>query len=265
MSNSGSIASSMTRSESWQCVPPTPSAQSYIRRHGPAARITKSHPPKQRLGLGRHTGTKNTLHKCIASIFGNHREHDVQLKAVPSSSDGSSLDPKLEVSTHGSVPSIDLVSPMPFLFSGPSLHSTRSRSDTIPLQPCEQPSLGRTHTDSFSMIDDTNVNEDMLLEPLVKRGVVQAMSDVLFDQTTPMEQSRQFPEHSHRGLPVEIIQYIFEHLSPLDFNAARHSCRSWFGASLDLNLLKVMLTRGGWQRNLELDQVYIRKLVYLRS
>jgi hypothetical protein len=121
----------------------------------------------------------------------------------------------------------------------------------------EQPSLGRAHADSFSMIDNTNVAEEMLLEPLVKRDAVQIMSDVLFDQIIPTstEHSRQLPGYLHRGLPVEIIQYIFKKLGPLDFNAARHSCRSWFRASLDVNILKVMLIRGGWSSIFEMDQV----------
>lgn len=47
-------------------------------------------------------------------------------------------------------------------------------------------------------------------------------------------------------LPCEIIQQIFEYLSPVHFNAARHTCRSWMEASLDQRLLSCMLKRGGW-------------------
>ncbi|OAL06826.1 hypothetical protein IQ06DRAFT_204093, partial [Phaeosphaeriaceae sp. SRC1lsM3a] len=50
-------------------------------------------------------------------------------------------------------------------------------------------------------------------------------------------------------LPLEIIQQIFGYLSPLDFNAARHSCRTWMRASLDVNIIKVMLIRGGWSND----------------
>jgi hypothetical protein len=47
-------------------------------------------------------------------------------------------------------------------------------------------------------------------------------------------------------MPIEIIQHVFNHLHPKDFNAARHTCRSWMKASLDKRLLGVMLERGGW-------------------
>ncbi|KAH7062058.1 hypothetical protein B0J12DRAFT_224651 [Macrophomina phaseolina] len=47
-------------------------------------------------------------------------------------------------------------------------------------------------------------------------------------------------------LPYEIIQCIFDFLAPIDFNAARHTCRSWMQASLEQRLLSLMLRRGGW-------------------
>jgi hypothetical protein len=53
-------------------------------------------------------------------------------------------------------------------------------------------------------------------------------------------------------LPIEIIQHIFDYLSPKDFNAARHTCRSWMRASLDMSLLSAMLERGGWPSNADL-------------
>ncbi|KAI8935799.1 hypothetical protein NX059_007317 [Plenodomus lindquistii] len=51
---------------------------------------------------------------------------------------------------------------------------------------------------------------------------------------------------AHR-LPLEILQSILLGLGPKDFNAARHTCRNWMLASLDLSLLNTMLNRGGWQ------------------
>lgn len=52
-------------------------------------------------------------------------------------------------------------------------------------------------------------------------------------------------------LPVEILQLIYKHLHPKDFNAARHSCRNWMIASLDKPLLLCMLRRGGWSSGVE--------------
>ncbi|KAK5988578.1 hypothetical protein PT974_10062 [Cladobotryum mycophilum] len=51
-------------------------------------------------------------------------------------------------------------------------------------------------------------------------------------------------------LPTEIIQQIYHLLSPVDFNAARHSCRSWYMASVDRALLTRMLKQGGWWSSL---------------
>ena len=47
-------------------------------------------------------------------------------------------------------------------------------------------------------------------------------------------------------LPLEILQKIYERLDPLDFNAARHTCRVWMSHSQDVKQLGLMLKRGGW-------------------
>lgn len=48
-------------------------------------------------------------------------------------------------------------------------------------------------------------------------------------------------------LPPELVGRIYGYLNPVDFNAARHTCRAWMIASLDETLLELMLGRGGWQ------------------
>ncbi|OAQ68733.1 cefP protein [Pochonia chlamydosporia 170] len=48
------------------------------------------------------------------------------------------------------------------------------------------------------------------------------------------------------NVPIEILQYIYSHLSTSDFNAARHTCRLWFTASLNRKLLVDMLKQAGW-------------------
>ena len=45
--------------------------------------------------------------------------------------------------------------------------------------------------------------------------------------------------------PSEILHQIYYFLAPVDFDAARHTCKSWFLASLDRRLLKIMLGRAG--------------------
>lgn len=50
-------------------------------------------------------------------------------------------------------------------------------------------------------------------------------------------------------LPTELIQSIYRHLGPFDFDSARHVCHNWFNASLCLQLLSMQLKRGGWWTN----------------
>lgn len=61
-------------------------------------------------------------------------------------------------------------------------------------------------------------------------------------------------------LPTEILQQILFILSPVDFNSARHVCRQWFISSLELSLLQVMLSRGGWsgiaQRDIAINKTF---------
>lgn len=53
-------------------------------------------------------------------------------------------------------------------------------------------------------------------------------------------------------LPTEVLQNIYYNLAPADFNAARHSCRSWFIGSLNKTLLMTMLERGGFSSSVGL-------------
>ncbi|OBR04418.1 F-box domain-containing protein [Colletotrichum higginsianum IMI 349063] len=52
-------------------------------------------------------------------------------------------------------------------------------------------------------------------------------------------------------LPVEILHQIYFLLDPPDFNVARHTCRTWFWASLNRSILVTMLKRGGWWSSIE--------------
>ena len=55
-------------------------------------------------------------------------------------------------------------------------------------------------------------------------------------------------------LPAEILEKIYVELSPVDFNAARHTCRSWMIAGLEERLLTLMLSRGGWLGAMKADK-----------
>lgn len=54
-------------------------------------------------------------------------------------------------------------------------------------------------------------------------------------------------------LPAEILLQIYYLLGSVDFNSARHVCRSWYLRSLDLALLHAMLKRGGWSSSLSYE------------
>jgi hypothetical protein len=52
-------------------------------------------------------------------------------------------------------------------------------------------------------------------------------------------------------VPAEIVRQVYGFLRPYDFNAARHTCRSWYIHSLEKSLLESMLKRGGWWRSVQ--------------
>ncbi|TVY15076.1 hypothetical protein LARI1_G006132 [Lachnellula arida] len=68
-------------------------------------------------------------------------------------------------------------------------------------------------------------------------------------QNAPLKQKPD-PAPLASQLPTEIINEILHHLNPADFNSARRICRSWFIASLDQSMLKMMLKRGGFSRTI---------------
>lgn len=58
-------------------------------------------------------------------------------------------------------------------------------------------------------------------------------------------------------IPVEVLEQIYYYMLPVDFNAARHTCRAWMVASLEARLLTYMLKRGGWWTAALADQATI--------
>lgn len=54
-------------------------------------------------------------------------------------------------------------------------------------------------------------------------------------------------------LPAEILEKIYACLSPVDLNAARHTCRAWMIRSLEERLLTKVLQEGGWWRAAKAD------------
>ena len=54
-------------------------------------------------------------------------------------------------------------------------------------------------------------------------------------------------------VPREILQQIYEHSSPADYDAARHTCKSWLLASLDTALQDSMLRAAGCRLGADFD------------
>lgn len=54
-------------------------------------------------------------------------------------------------------------------------------------------------------------------------------------------------------LPTEILERVYAYLSPVDLNAARHTCRAWMIGSLEERLLTRVLKEGGWWRAAKAD------------
>lgn len=64
--------------------------------------------------------------------------------------------------------------------------------------------------------------------------------------STTISQVRPPQQRAVRRIPVEILEKVYYYMSPMDFNAARYTCRAWMAASLETRLLTYMLKRGGW-------------------
>lgn len=61
-------------------------------------------------------------------------------------------------------------------------------------------------------------------------------------------------------LPAEILEKMYACLSPVDFNAARHTCKAWMICSLEEGLLTRALKDSGWWRAAEADMDLHRAL-----
>jgi hypothetical protein len=68
-----------------------------------------------------------------------------------------------------------------------------------------------------------------------------------------MDYSAHYVPSLSARLPIELLQQIYQLLSALDFDAARHTCRLWLFASLDRTLLLSQLKSGGWKTGAEQD------------
>ncbi|KAF1942685.1 hypothetical protein EJ02DRAFT_344890 [Clathrospora elynae] len=323
-------ASLTKRSEVLRHVFPRPSRSRTPQSRKTAPRVTKADHRTIAIASRVQSRPRVAFHRYFTSFFGSAQDREVNTNSPEARSRASSFGSRPASSIYGSAPSLDVVSPATFVFSGPSLRSIGSYSDSTSRLPSLAESgsdvqlLRRARTDSFSILDAASVIEDAILEPGADRGITRTLSDVLLGISTPSEEGEspilldlepaealststnsqsysgrdefhtvrhattsavstfavllspyletsvwkalrvtnrswylalsiaappRFPASYH--LPVEIVQYVYDYLSPKDFNAARHTCRAWMRASLDKKFLNAMLGRGGWLSSTE--------------
>lgn len=130
------------------------------------------------------------FHKYITSLFGNGRDRDVMTRSPQPRSRTSSIGSRLGSSAYGSVPSLDVVSPATFMFSGPVLHSAASDSHSTSRLPSLRETSSEIHllrrplTDSFSILEQDSIIDEEVLEPIVKQGPIRTVSDILLGPNT---------------------------------------------------------------------------------
>ncbi|KAH6866878.1 hypothetical protein BKA58DRAFT_430749 [Alternaria rosae] len=235
------------RSEVLRHVFPRPSRTRIPHSGKTLPRVTKADRSDTALASRLQSRPRVAFHKYITSLFGSVADRNVVADSPEARSRASSFGSRPGSSLYGSVPSLDMVSPATFMFSGPSLRSVRSYSDSMSRLPSlaetnsDVQLLRRAQTDSFSMLDSASIIEDAILEPGIDQGITRTVTDVLLGVRTPSEEDES---------PF-ILQHVYDYLSPKDSNAVRHTCRHWMRASLDKNLLNAMLSRGGWLSSTE--------------
>jgi hypothetical protein len=180
-------------------------------------RITKLHSSRDRISSHLRLRPSIALQKCFHSLFRGSHDHIAALNNPLLRPRTSSVESRLSSSLHGSVSSIDFVSPAAPMFSRPSLHSTQSESDSTSNRLSfgqigyDFKPLSRAHIESDFTVDDARPIEEKLLEPSVERGITRTMSDVLFGLSPPTEdsvisllhQSERIAYHSDSGNKTE--------------------------------------------------------------
>lgn len=66
------------------------------------------------------------------------------------------------------------------------------------------------------------------------------------DHSSPAGRPTMTRRSASNFLPVEILHQVYSYLDPTDFDAARRTCRTWMGSSLNSRLLERMLKTAGW-------------------
>jgi hypothetical protein len=182
------------RSEVLRHVFPRSTRLATTTSRGRPSRISRSDHYRSAFLYRRQLRPRGTFHRVISSFFGGNAERGAHSASPQTRSRASSFSSRPGSSAQGSVPSLDLVLPGAFLFSGPSLPSVGSHNNSRSRLPSLTESSDtylhrRALTDSFSMVDRASSVEEEVLEPGNGRlGVVRSMSDVLLGVNTPIEE-----------------------------------------------------------------------------
>ena len=120
----------------------------------------------------------------------------------------------------------------------------------------------RTFTTVFSDCRPVHPSPTLPPESLPKlRPDIDQLENIAITTSTPLWSTSETSPHIRADslntasspasqLPTEIVQQIFYNLAPVDFNSARHTCRSWLIKSLNRSLLETMLKRAGFSNRI---------------
>ena len=259
-SNVETGAASTSRSGALSLVDPAllPASRRVSRR--PTMRMSKPELRKSMRSPVKRSRSKVALHKVLTSIFNHASSRDGSQPDRGQGGSGSVGARPRGMSLYESLPSLEVISPGAFIFSGPSLKSACSGSrsnSTSCLQSLaengsEAFSLYRRRTGSLS-IGSASLFDDGVLEPFVEHGVLCSIPGILSGERPPLEEVTKVlscPDNDSDNLTmtdvllhmrderVEVGVAIAALLLPyLDFElwkALRATCRTW---STLLNIL----------------------------
>lgn len=180
-------------SEKLRHVFPRASRHSVLYDRATSSRISKIDAHKGPFPYRRQLKSRGAFHRVISSFFGNVPTRRAQASNEQARSRASSSGSLPGSSVLGSVPSLDLMSPGTFIFSGPSLRPAGSCSNSTPRHRSLMGSFGdgrpsrRIRSDSFSVVDNISVQTESF-EPSLGQEVARSISDVVLGASTSVEE-----------------------------------------------------------------------------
>ncbi|KAF2474668.1 uncharacterized protein BDR25DRAFT_280115, partial [Lindgomyces ingoldianus] len=243
---------STKRSEVLRYVFPRPRGAALV-HHRSAPRVTKQEHRRSTLSSIKQSKSRVAFQRVITSIFHNNPTRVLPHTARQRTASNASSVRSQPGSVYDSIPSLDVISPGTFLFSGPSLRSARSgslsnstsRLPSLTETGSESHSIRRVRSESFS-VDSLSVFDESILEPFVENGITRSLFDVLHGISTPFEELEgpiiedlnedrpdSIGEHLHLSLSnasclnTRIPLLLVPYLDSSSQNAMKWTCQSW--------------------------------------